>query len=46
MDFRRFYEKILVTVEPENVGRSFSWKLVQDKTNFVVMVDDLSTGFI
>ena len=37
--------KILVTGGAGNVGGALVEKLVQDKTNFVVVVDDLSTGF-
>lgn len=38
--------KILVTGGAGNVGGALVEKLVQDKTNFVVVVDDLSTGFL
>ncbi len=38
--------KILVTGGAGNVGGALVEKLVQDKTNFVVIVDNLSTGFI
>lgn len=38
--------KILVTGGAGNVGGALVEKLVQDKTNFVVVVDDLSTGYI
>ena len=36
----------LVTGGAGNVGGALVEKLVQDKTNFVVVVDDLSTGFL
>jgi UDP-glucuronate decarboxylase len=39
-------KKILVTGGAGNVGGALVEKLVQDKSNFVVIVDDLSTGFI
>jgi UDP-glucuronate decarboxylase len=38
--------KILVTGGAGNVGGALVEKLVQDKTNFVVVVDDLSTGYL
>lgn len=38
--------KILVTGGAGNVGGALVEKLVQDKSNFVVVVDDLSTGFL
>ena len=38
--------KILVTGGAGNVGGALVEKLIQDKTNFVVVVDDLSTGFL
>lgn len=38
--------KILVTGGAGNVGGALVEKLVQDKTNFVVVVDNLSTGFL
>jgi UDP-glucose 4-epimerase len=38
--------KILVTGGAGNVGGALVEKLVKDKTNFVVVVDDLSTGFL
>ena len=38
--------KILVTGGAGNVGGALVEKLVQDKTNFVVIVDNLSTGFM
>jgi nucleoside-diphosphate-sugar epimerase len=38
--------KILVTGGAGNVGGALVEKLIQDKTNFVVIVDDLSTGFL
>lgn len=38
--------KILVTGGAGNVGGALVEKLVQDKHNFVVIVDDLSTGFL
>jgi UDP-glucuronate decarboxylase len=41
-----FMRKILVTGGAGNVGGALVEKLVQDKTNFVVVVDDLSTGFL
>jgi UDP-glucuronate decarboxylase len=37
-------KKILVTGGAGNVGSSLAKKLVNDKNNFVVVVDDLSTG--
>ena len=39
-------KKILVTGGAGNVGGALVEKLVQDKSNYVVIVDDLSTGFI
>lgn len=41
-----FMRKILVTGGAGNVGGALVEKLVKDKTNFVVVVDDLSTGFL
>lgn len=41
-----FMRKILVTGGAGNVGGALVEKLVQDKTNFVVVVDDLSTGYL
>ena len=41
-----FMRKILVTGGAGNVGGALVEKLVQDKTNFVVVVDNLSTGFL
>ncbi len=41
-----FMRKILVTGGAGNVGGALVEKLVQDKKNFVVVVDDLSTGFL
>lgn len=38
--------KILVTGGAGNVGGALVEKLIQDKTNFVVIVDNLSTGFL
>ena len=38
--------KILVTGGAGNVGGALVEKLVQDKENFVVIVDNLSTGFM
>jgi UDP-glucose 4-epimerase len=38
--------KILVTGGAGNVGGALVEKLVQDKNNFVVVVDNLSTGFL
>ena len=38
--------KILVTGGAGNVGGALVEKLIQDKTNFIVIVDDLSTGFL
>ena len=38
--------KILVTGGAGNVGGALVQKLIQDKTNFVVIVDNLSTGFL
>lgn len=38
--------KILVTGGAGNVGGALVEKLVLDKTNFVVVVDDLSTGYL
>ena len=38
--------KILVTGGAGNVGGALVEKLIQDKTNFVVVVDDLSTGYL
>lgn len=38
--------KILVTGGAGNVGGALVEKLIQDSTNFVVIVDDLSTGFL
>ena len=38
--------KILVTGGAGNVGGALVEKLIQDKTNFVVVVDNLSTGFL
>ncbi len=38
--------KILVTGGAGNVGGALVAKLVQDKSNFVVVVDNLSTGFV
>jgi len=38
--------KILVTGGAGNVGSALVEKLIQDKTNFVVIVDNLSTGFL
>lgn len=39
-------KKILVTGGAGNVGGALVEKLVQDPSNFVVIVDDLSTGFL
>jgi len=41
-----FMRKILVTGGAGNVGGALVEKLVLDKTNFVVVVDDLSTGYL
>lgn len=38
--------KILVTGGAGNVGSALVEKLIQDKNNFVVIVDNLSTGFL
>ncbi len=38
--------KILVTGGAGNVGGALVEKLIQDNTNFVVVVDNLSTGFL
>lgn len=38
--------KILVTGGAGNVGGALVEKLIEDKTNFVVIVDNLSTGFL
>ena len=38
--------KILVTGGAGNVGGALVQKLIQDKNNYVVVVDDLSTGFL
>ena len=38
--------KILVTGGAGNVGGALVEKLIQDSTNFVVVVDNLSTGFL
>ncbi|MES2515798.1 MAG: NAD-dependent epimerase/dehydratase family protein [Bacteroidota bacterium] len=38
--------KILVTGGAGNVGGALVEKLIKDKTNFVVIVDNLSTGFL
>lgn len=38
--------KILVTGGAGNVGGALVEKLIQDKNNFVVVVDDLSTGYL
>lgn len=38
--------KILVTGGAGNVGGALVEKLIQDKSNFVVVVDNLSTGFL
>jgi UDP-glucose 4-epimerase len=38
--------KILVTGGAGNVGGALVEKLLSDKTNFVVVVDDLSTGYL
>ena len=46
MNLDIFMRKILVTGGAGNVGGALVEKLVQDKTNFVVVVDDLSTGFL
>lgn len=39
-------KKILVTGGAGNVGSALVEKLIQDKSNFVVIVDNLSTGFL
>lgn len=39
-------KKILVTGGAGNVGSALVEKLIQDKTNFVVIVDNLSTGYL
>ncbi len=41
-----FMRKILVTGGAGNVGGALVEKLVQDKENFVIIVDNLSTGFL
>jgi UDP-glucuronate decarboxylase len=41
-----FMMKILVTGGAGNVGGALVEKLVQDKNNFVVVVDNLSTGYL
>jgi UDP-glucose 4-epimerase len=38
--------KILVTGGAGNVGSALIERLIEDKNNFIVIVDDLSTGFI
>lgn len=38
--------KILVTGGAGNVGGALVQKLIQDKNNYVIVVDDLSTGFL
>lgn len=38
--------KILVTGGAGNVGGALVEKLIQDKNNYVIVVDDLSTGFL
>jgi len=38
-------KKILVTGGAGNVGSALIEKLIQDENNFVVIVDDLSTGY-
>ena len=39
-------KKILVTGGAGNVGGALVEKLIQDETNFVVVVDNLSTGYL
>ena len=38
--------KILVTGGAGNIGGALVQKLIEDNTNFVVVVDNLSTGFL
>ena len=38
--------KILVTGGAGNIGGALVQKLIEDKSNFVVVVDNLSTGFL
>lgn len=45
-NFEYFMRKILVTGGAGNVGSALVEKLIQDKNNFVVIVDNLSTGFL